>query len=70
MLTDNVPLCGFLRMSSIIGPNGLIPISRSKWLSGVRSGEFPKPLKFGRASLWRIEDIRRLIDGAFSGGSR
>jgi len=70
MFADNIPPCGFLRMSSIIGPNGLIPISRSKWLSGVRSGEFPKPLKFGRASLWRIDDIKRLIESASSGSFR
>lgn len=41
---------------------GLLPISRSTWLNGVRSGKFPKPVKLGpRTTVWRVEDIRALI---------
>lgn len=41
---------------------GLLPISRSTWLNGVRSGKFPKPVKLGpRTTVWRVEDIRTLI---------
>jgi predicted DNA-binding transcriptional regulator AlpA len=59
-----------LRLPQIIGDKkasppipALIPISKSTWWSGVKSGRFPKPIKFGpRTSVWRIEDIRRLIE--------
>jgi len=40
----------------------IIPVSRSTWLNGVRSGKFPKPVKLGpRTTVWRVEDIRALI---------
>jgi len=41
---------------------GLLPISRSTWLNGVREGKFPKPVKLGpKTTVWRVEDIRALI---------
>jgi predicted DNA-binding transcriptional regulator AlpA len=52
---------GFMRLRQIIAPHGPIPVSRSTWYSGVASGAFPKPAKFGRISLWAIEDIDALI---------
>lgn len=53
---------GFVRLSSIIGPNGPIPVSRSSWWAGVKSGRYPKPVKLGpRTTAWRIEDIDALI---------
>ncbi|RUR12402.1 helix-turn-helix transcriptional regulator [Legionella septentrionalis] len=61
---------GYLRLSQIIGnPNSkppippLIPISKSTWWAGVKTGRFPKPVKFGsRITVWRVEDIRSLIE--------
>lgn len=36
----------------------LIPVSRSTWWAGVKSGRFPKPVKLGpRTTVWRVEDI-------------
>jgi predicted DNA-binding transcriptional regulator AlpA len=36
----------------------LIPISRSAWWAGCKSGRFPKPVKIGpRTSAWRGADI-------------
>ena len=53
---------GFVRLSGIIGPGGPIPVPRSTWWAGVRSGRYPRPVKLGpRITAWRIEDIRSLI---------
>lgn len=60
------PRTGLLRLKQIIGPNGPIPVSKSTWWAGVKSGRYPKPVKLGeRITAWRAEDIRKLIeDGA------
>lgn len=52
-----------LRLATIIGPSGLIPVSRSTWWAGVKSGRFPKPVKLGaRAVAWRASDIAALVE--------
>jgi len=43
------------------GVNPLLPIGRTTWLDGVRSGKFPKPKKIGRTSCWAADDIKQLI---------
>lgn len=66
-----LPETGFVRLPEIIGnPKAtppippLIPVSRSTWWAGVRSGRYPKPTKLGPAiTAWRWEDIRKLIEG-------
>ena len=64
-MSDPTPLpdrC-FLRLPSIVAPHGVIPISRSTWWAGVRSGRFPKAVKLGpNITAWRVEEIRALID--------
>jgi prophage regulatory protein len=41
----------------------IIPVSKSSWWAGVKSGRYPKPIKLGpRTTAWRVDDIRRLID--------
>ena len=58
-----LPVTGFLRLSSIIAPNGPIPVSKSTWWAGIKDGRFPRPVKLGsRISVWRVEDIRTLIE--------
>ena len=65
-----LPETGFLRLRQIIGDEKrtppippLIPVKKSTWWEGVRTGRFPRPLKIGpRTTVWRAEDIRRLID--------
>jgi prophage regulatory protein len=68
--TSNIlPASGFVRLSHIIGnPKtyppipAIIPVSKSTWWAGVKSGRFPKPIKLGpRTTAWRVEDIRNLI---------
>lgn len=52
-----------LRLSAIIAPHGPIPCSSSTWWAGVKDGRFPKPIKLGpRITVWRSEDIQRLIE--------
>lgn len=51
---------GFLRLRQILR---IIPISKSTWWAGVKSGRYPKPIKLGeRMTAWRVEDIRNLIN--------
>jgi prophage regulatory protein len=58
-----LPDTGFLRLSSIIAPRGPIPVSKSTWWAGIKDGRFPKPVKLGaRITVWRVEDIRSLIE--------
>jgi prophage regulatory protein len=53
---------GLSRLNSIIGKHGRIPVSRSTWWSGVKSGRFPAPVKLGpRITAWRDADLEQLI---------
>lgn len=55
-----LPDTGFVRLSTILK---IIPVGRTTWWAGVKSGRFPKPVKLGsRITAWRSEDIRELID--------
>ena len=66
-----LPEAGYLRLKQIIGAPetrsspavpAIIPVSKSTWWLGVKSGRFPKPVKLGpRTTAWRVEDIRQLI---------
>lgn len=67
-----IPETGYLRLPQIVGKRptddspgipALIPVCKSTWWNGVRSGRFPKPVKLGeRITAWRVEDIIALID--------
>lgn len=65
---------GFLRLAQIVGnPKAnppippIIPVSKSAWWAGVKSGRYPKPCKLGpRTTVWRTDDIRLLIEQATS----
>jgi hypothetical protein len=64
-----LPEAGFLRLPQIIGnPKAvppippLIPVKKSCWWDGVRKGRFPQPVKLGRCTMWRVEEIRELIN--------
>ncbi|GAB1424244.1 hypothetical protein MASR2M16_14780 [Thauera terpenica] len=40
----------------------LIPVSRSTWLAGIKSGRYPSPVRMSaRRVAWRKSDIDRLI---------
>ena len=54
-----LPATGFLRLPAVLT---LIPVGRSTWWAGIKSGRYPKPVKLGpRMSAWRAEDVRSLI---------
>jgi predicted DNA-binding transcriptional regulator AlpA len=56
---QDVPETGFLRLRQVLS---LIPVGRTSWWKGVKSGRFPKPIKLSpRCTAWRAEDIRQLI---------
>ncbi|RWO00959.1 AlpA family phage regulatory protein [Mesorhizobium sp.] len=60
---NELPATGFMRLASILSPNGPIPVSKSTWWAGVKDGRFPKPVKLGpRITAWRVDDIRALIN--------
>ncbi|MGH8586210.1 MAG: helix-turn-helix transcriptional regulator, partial [Gammaproteobacteria bacterium] len=41
----------------------VIPVGKSTWWAGVRSGRYPTPVKLApRITAWRVEDIRALIE--------
>jgi prophage regulatory protein len=55
----SIPETGFLRLPQVLS---FIPLGKTCWLEGVKSGRFPKPIKlYGRCTAWRAEDIRALI---------
>lgn len=65
-----LPETGFLRLYQIIGNKkstpsipALIPVCKSTWWQGIKTGRFPMPIKLGpRITAWRVEDIRQLIE--------
>jgi predicted DNA-binding transcriptional regulator AlpA len=65
-----LPPTGYLRLAQIVDDAkaqppipALIPVSKSTWWAGVKTGRFPAPVKLGpRITAWRVEDIRALID--------
>ncbi len=66
----NLPETGFLRLPQILGNKkttppipALIPVSKSTWWEGVKTGRFPKGIKLGeRITVWAVEDIRKYIN--------
>jgi predicted DNA-binding transcriptional regulator AlpA len=68
-----LPETGYLRLHQIIGRPArndrpaiaaIIPVSRSTWWAGVKSGRYPSPTRVlgERITAWRVEDIRGLLD--------
>ena len=73
-----LPETGFLRLPQIVGDArafppvpALIPVSRSTWWAGVKSGRYPQPTRSlgTRITAWSVDDIRVLIDSASNGRS-
>jgi len=49
-----------LRINQVLA---LVPIGRSSWWEGCRTGRYPKPIKLGpRTTVWRAEDIAAFIE--------
>ena len=65
-----LPATGFVRASQILGDkkrgiSAIIPVSRSNWWAGVKSGIYPAPIQLSaRITCWRVEDIKAFIEKA------
>ncbi len=69
-MAHQLPETGYLRLKQIIGDPkadpptpAIIPISKTSWWAGVKSGKYPKPLKLGpNTTVWRVSDIRSMVE--------
>jgi prophage regulatory protein len=65
-----LPETGFLRLHQIIGDPkasppvpAIIPVGRSSWWRGIKSGRYPRGQKLGpKTTVWRVEEIRALLE--------
>lgn len=49
-----------LRINQII-PD-ILPISKTSWWNGVKSGLYPQPVKLGRrTTAWRESDVMKIV---------
>jgi prophage regulatory protein len=49
-----------LRLSKVLT---ILPIGRSTWWAGVKSGKFPQPIKLGeRTTAWKESDIQQIVN--------
>jgi prophage regulatory protein len=67
---QRLPETGYVRLPQIIGDKkatppipAIIPVGKSTWWNGVRSGRYPEPVRTlgRRITAWRVEDIRALV---------
>lgn len=57
-MTD-LPKTGFVKINQILTH---IPVGRTTWWTGVKSGKYPTPIKLGaNTTVWKAEDIHDLI---------
>jgi prophage regulatory protein len=65
----NFPETAFLRLSQILGDLDanppvapIIPVSRSAWWAGVKTGTYPPPVKLSpRVTVWRASDVFAIV---------
>jgi predicted DNA-binding transcriptional regulator AlpA len=56
---QDIPETGFVRLPQVLA---VIPLGKTSWWQGVKSGRFPKPVKLSpNCTAWRAEDIHALI---------
>lgn len=54
-----------LRLQQVLS---IIPVSRTGWLAGVKSGRFPEPVRISaRVIAWRASDIANIVAGGQPG---
>jgi prophage regulatory protein len=67
-----LPETGYLRLRNILGDPkanppipAIIPISKSAWWAGVKSGRYPKSVKLSpRTTVWSVDSIRAYLASA------
>lgn len=58
-MSSQLPATGFVRLPQVLSH---IPVSRSTWWAGVKSGKYPSAIKIGaNTTVWKAEDIHALI---------
>jgi len=40
----------------------IIPVSKTSWYAGIKAGIYPAPIHLGKTAVWRVTDIRSLLD--------
>jgi prophage regulatory protein len=54
-----LPETGYMRLPQVLQ---FIPVSKTTWWNGVKSGRFPASVKLGPGiTAWRAEDIKDYI---------
>ena len=57
---SNLPDTGYIRIKQVLR---YIPVSKSTWWAGIKTGRFPKPVRLGaKVTAWHVQDIRNYID--------
>lgn len=60
MIENNtLPSVGLVRLPTVLRH---FEESRAGWYRGIQEGSYPQPVKVGRKSFWRAEDIHALIE--------
>jgi len=61
-VTPLLPQTGLVRLPQVLA---VIPVGRSTWWAGCKSGRFPAPVHLSPGvTCWRVEDIHALIQSA------
>jgi prophage regulatory protein len=63
------PETALLRLRQILGDRNanppvapIIPVSRSAWWAGVKTGTYPQPVKLSpRVTVWRASDVFAIV---------
>ena len=59
-MTINNNQTGFLRLKEVLK---LIPVGKTTWYNGIKSGIYPKPIKISRRlTAWKALDIYSFIE--------
>jgi predicted DNA-binding transcriptional regulator AlpA len=59
-MLQNLSENSLLRLPQVLA---LVPVSRSTWWAGCKTGRFPKPVKLGpRTTAWKASDIAALLE--------
>ena len=64
-MADKISEDSLLRLPQVLA---LIPVSKSAWWAGCKSGRYPRPVKIGpRTTAWKGSDIIALKEKIFRG---
>lgn len=57
-----LPAEGYARLPQVLS---VIPVSRSAWWEGCKTGRYPAPIKLSpRVTVWSVDAIRKLMQPA------